>query len=138
MVSLVSSGLSAYLQALSHRRDVASLTFHYKYYDGKCSSDLPISYLPNVSLLEALAFLSRCIIIQLILLCARLKFYQSSFFPCTAALWYSLNNECLLPDYDLTAFKGWVTKFLLLIDRPCCIHTVNQNQVRFPFSLSSP
>ena len=42
------------------------------------------------------------------------KFYQSNFFPHTAALWNSLTNECFPPDYDLTAFKGRVNKFLLL------------------------
>ena len=40
VVSLVSSGLSSDLQALSHRRDVASLSLFYKYYYGKCSSEL--------------------------------------------------------------------------------------------------
>ena len=78
VVSLVGSGLSSDLQALSHRRDVPW--------------NLWISYLPNVSLLEALTLLSRCIIIQLILLCAGLnfiKFYQSSFLPPMTPLWNS-------------------------------------------------
>ena len=36
VVRLVCSGLSSDLQALSHRRDVASLSLFYKYYYGKC------------------------------------------------------------------------------------------------------
>ena len=40
VVSLVSSGLSSDLQALSHRRDVASLSVFYKKYYGICSSEL--------------------------------------------------------------------------------------------------
>ena len=63
---------------------------------GNVPLSLRISYLSDVSLLDALAFLSRC----------------------TAALWNSLwnslTNECFPPDYDLTAFKGRVNKFLLL------------------------
>ena len=49
---------SSDLQALSHRRE---------------------SYFPNVSLLEALAFLSRCIVINLILLCSGLCFINEKF-----------------------------------------------------------
>ena len=48
VVSLVGSGLSSDLQALSQRRDVASLSLFYKYYYVPLS--LRISYLPNVSL----------------------------------------------------------------------------------------
>ena len=44
----------------------------------------------------------------------RTKFYQSSFFPCIEALWNSLTNERFPPDFDFTAFKGRVNKFLLL------------------------
>ena len=40
VVSLVGSGFSSDLQAMSHRRDVSSLSLFYKYYYGKCSSEL--------------------------------------------------------------------------------------------------
>ena len=40
VVNLVGSGLSSDFQALSHRRDVASLSLFYKYYYGKCSTEL--------------------------------------------------------------------------------------------------
>ena len=76
LVSLVGSRLFADLQALSHWRDVASLSLFYKYYYGKCFSEL--ADLGHVSLLEALAFLSRCII-QLILLCVGLSFINQVF-----------------------------------------------------------
>ena len=39
-----------------------------------------ISYLPNMSLLEALPFLRKCIVIQLILLYAGLSFINQAFF----------------------------------------------------------
>ena len=76
VVSLIGSGLSYDLQALSHRRDVASLSLFYKY----VPLSLRISCLSSMSLLEALAFLSRCIVIQLILLCVGLSFTNQAFF----------------------------------------------------------
>ena len=93
VVGLVGSGLSAGLQALSYRRDVASPSLFYKYLYGKCSE------------LVDLAFL---------LLCAGLSVITLAFSPCTAALQNSLTNECFTPDHDLTSFKGRVNKFLLL------------------------
>ena len=111
VVSLVGSGLSSDLQA--HRRDVASLSWFYKYYYGRCSSELADLVLPNLSLLEALfSQHTHCHTVNSHM--CRITFYQSSFFPCTAALWNSLTNECFPPYYDLTAFKGRVNKFLLL------------------------
>ena len=74
VVSLVGSGLSSDLPSLSHRRDVASLTM------GNVPLRWRISYLLNVSLLESIAFLSRCIVIQLILLYAGLSFINQAFF----------------------------------------------------------
>ena len=97
VVSLVGSGLSADLQALSHSTM------------GNVPLSLRISYLSNVLLLEALAFLNKCIVIQLILLRTGLSFINQAF-----SLWNSLTNEYFPPDYDLTAFKGRVNNFLLL------------------------
>ena len=80
VVSLVGSDLSADLQVLSHRRDVAIIDLFYKYYYGNVPPSLRISYLPNVSLLEALAFLSRSMFIQLIFLCAGISLINQAFF----------------------------------------------------------
>ena len=76
VVSIVGSGFSSDLQALSHRSDVASLSMFYKYYYGKCSSQLADLVPPK----RFSAFLSRCIVIQLILLCAELRFIDQAFF----------------------------------------------------------
>ena len=74
VVSLVGFGLSAGLQALSHRRDDATCITM-----GNVPLGLRISYLQNVSLLEALAFLSRYIIIQRIILCSGRSFINQAF-----------------------------------------------------------
>ena len=125
VVSVVGSGVPSDLQALSHRWDIASISLFYKYYYGKCSSEL-VNLVPP----KRVTVRSTCFSEQMHRrtinspLCST-KFYQSSIFPCTAALWNSLTNECYPPDYDLTAFKGRVNKFLLPVTsyvqllRPC-------------------
>ena len=95
VVSLVGSGLSSDLQDLSHRRDVTSLSLFYKYYYGKCSSVLADLVPPKRVTVRSPRFSE--------LFCA-----SYSFFPRTSALWNSPINELFPPDYDLTAFKGWV------------------------------
>ena len=70
-ISLVGSGLSSGLQALSHRRDVASLSLFYKYYYGKYSSELADLIPPKHVTVRSRC---RCIVIQLILLWAGLSF----------------------------------------------------------------
>ena len=75
VVSLVGSGLSSDLQARGMLlASATSITM------GNVPLSLWISYLPNVLLVEALAFLSRCIVIQLILLCAGVSFINQAFF----------------------------------------------------------
>ena len=114
VVSLVGSGLSFDLQALSHRRDVASPNLFYKYYHGKCSSEFADLVPSNRVTVRSTRFSEQMHRHTVNSPMCRSKFYQSSFFPRTAALWSSLTNECFPPDYDLTAFKGRVNKFLLL------------------------
>ena len=72
VVSSVGSGLSSDFQALSHRRDVACST---SITVGNVPLSLRILYLPNASL-----FLSRPIVIQLILLCAGLSLINQVFY----------------------------------------------------------
>ena len=67
VVSLVGSGLSSDLQALSHRRDVASLSLFYKYYYEKCSPELADLVSPKCGTVRSTRFSE-----QLILLCAGL------------------------------------------------------------------
>ena len=114
VVSLVGSGLSSDLQALSHRRDVASLSLFYRYYYGKCSSELADLVPPKLVTVRSTRFSEQMHRHTVNSPVCRTKFYQSSIFPRTAALWNSLTNECFPSDYDLTAFKGRVNKLLLL------------------------
>ena len=114
VVNLVGPELSADLHALSHRRDVASLSLFYKYYYRKCSSELadlvPRKRVP----VRSTRFSNQMHLHMVNLPKCRTNFYESSFFPRTSALWNSLTNECFPPDYDLTTFKGRANKHLLL------------------------
>ena len=114
VVSLVGSGISSDLQALSHRMDVASLSLFYKYYYGKCSSELADLVPPKHVTVRGTHFSEQMHRHAVNSPMCRTKFYQSSFFPCIAALWNTLSTECFPSDYDCTAFKVRVNKFLLL------------------------
>ena len=112
VVSLIGSGLSSELQALSHRRDVANISLFYKYYYGKCSSELADLVPPKRVTVASTRFSVHMHCHTVNYPMCSTKFYQSSFFLCTAALWNSLTNLCFPPDYDHTACKGRVNKFL--------------------------
>ena len=85
------SGLSAGLQALSHRRDVANLSLLYKYYYGKCSSERTDLVPPKSVTVRSTRFSEQ---MHRHSPMYRTKCYQSSFFLRMAALWNSLTNEC--------------------------------------------
>ena len=111
----VGPSLAASLEPLTHRRNVASLSLFYRYYFGRCSSELaelvPLPYSRGRS--------SRC--------CDRLHdfsvtiprcykdIYVNSFFPRTARLWNSLPIECFPLTYDLCGFKSRISRYLLTV-----------------------
>ena len=73
VVSLAGYALSAGLQTLSYRMNVACLSLFYKYYYGKCSSEL--AYLVPPKRVTVRKFLRRCIV-----LCAGLSSINQAFF----------------------------------------------------------
>ena len=97
---LVGASLAASLEPLAHRRNVASLSLFYRYYFGRCSSELaqlvplPFSRGRSTRYFDRLHDFSVTIP----------RFYKdvhvNSFFPPTAKLWNSLPIECLLLIYD--------------------------------------
>ena len=113
VVNLVGKELCAGLHTLSHRRNVASLCLLYKYYYRKCSSELADLVPPKRVTVRSTRFSEQMHRHTLSLPKCRNGYYTSSFFPRTATIWNSLSNECFPTDYDLTAFKGRVNKFLL-------------------------
>ena len=93
--------VTASLEPLAHRRNVASLSLSYRYYFGRCSSELaqlvPLPYSRGRSTrcsdrLHAFSVtIPRCY----------QDVYVKSFFPRTARLWNSLPVECFPLTYDL-------------------------------------
>ena len=82
--------------------DVSRICFFCKYYYGKCSSELAALLPPKRVTVGSTHFSEQIHRHTVNSPMCRTMFYQSSFFPHTAARWNSLVNECFLPDYLLT------------------------------------
>ena len=108
----VGPSLAASLEPLAHRRNVASLNLFYRYYFGRCSSELtqlvplPFSRGGSTHYSDFSVTIPRCY----------KDFYVSSFFPRTASLWNSLPIECFPLTYDLSGFKSRTNRHLLSVD----------------------
>ena len=106
--------LAASLEPLAHRRNVASLSLFYRYYFGRCSSELaqlvplPFSRRRSTRYSDRLHDFSVTI--------PRCYKDVNSFFPRTAKLWNSLPMECFPLTYDLSGFKSRINKHLLKAD----------------------
>ena len=102
------------LLASAYRRNVASSNLFYRYYFGRCSSELaklvPLPYSRGRSTryshrLHDFSTIPRC--------------YKdvcvNSLFPCRARLWDSLPIECFPLTYDLNGFKSRINRHLLAV-----------------------
>ena len=111
----VGPSLAASLEPLAHRQNVASLSLFYRYYFGRCSSELarlvPLPFSRGSStgysdgLYDFSVTIPRC----------HKDVYVNSFFPRTARLWNSLPIECFPLTYDLNGFKSRISKHLLTV-----------------------
>ena len=111
----VGPSLAASLEPLALRLNVASLSFFYMYYFGRCLSELiqlvPFPYSRGRSthysdrLHEYSVTIPRCY----------KDLYVNSFFPRTARLWNSLPIECFPLNYDLNSFKSRINRHLLTV-----------------------
>ena len=111
----VGPSLAASLEPLAHRRNVASLSLFYRYYFGRCSSELaqlvPLPFSRGRStrysdrLRSFSATIPRCY----------KDVYVKSFFPRTARLWNFLPIECFPLAYDLSGFKSRINRHLLTV-----------------------
>ena len=90
----VGPSLAASLEPLAHRRDVASLSLVYRYYFGRCSSELaqlvPLPYSRGRSTLYSDGLHDFSVTIHR----SYKDVYVSSFFPRTARHWNSQPIEC--------------------------------------------
>ena len=107
--------LAASLEPLAHHRDVASLSLFYRYYFGRCSSELaqlvPLPFCWGRSthysdrLHDFPVTIPRCY----------KDVYVNSFFPCVARIWNYLPIECFPLTYNLNGFKSRINRHLLTV-----------------------
>ena len=111
----VGPSLAASLEPLAHRQNVASLNLFYRYYFGRCSSELaqlvPLSFSQGRSarysdrLHDFSVTIPRCY----------KEVYVNSFFPRTARIWNSLCIECFPLTYNLNGFTYIINRHLLTV-----------------------
>ena len=107
--------LAASLEPLAHCRNAASLSLFYRYYFGRCSSELvelvPLPYSEGRSTHYSGSLSHFSITIPR---CYK-DVYVNSFFPHTARLWNSLHLECFPLTYDRNGFKSRINRHLLTV-----------------------
>ena len=115
MCRTVGPSLAASLELLAYRRNLTSLSLFYRYYFGRCSSELPqLVPLPfsrgrstrySDRLHDFCGTIPRCY----------KDVYVNSFFPRTPSLWNSLPIECFPLTYSLNGFKSRINRHLLTV-----------------------
>ena len=111
----VGPSLAVSLEPLAHHRNVASLSLFYRYFFGRCSSELaqlvPVPYSQGRStrysdrLHDFSVTIPRCY----------KDVYVNSFFPRTARPWNYLPIESFPLTYDLSDFKSRINRYLLTV-----------------------
>ena len=93
--STVGPSRAASLEPLAHRQNVASLSLFYRYYFGRCSSELAQLFLLPFSRGRSTRYFDKMYNFSVTIPRRYKDVYVNSFFPRTARLWNSLPKECL-------------------------------------------
>ena len=111
----VGPSIAASLEPLAHRRNVANLSLFYRYYFGRCSSELaqlvPLPYSRG----RSTRYSDRLHDFSVTIPKCYKDVYVSSLFPRTARLWNSLPIECFPLTYNLSGFKSRINRYLLTV-----------------------
>ena len=109
------ASLAASLELLAHHQNVASLSLFYRYYFGRCSSELaqlvPLPYSRG----RSTRYSDRLHDFSVTIPKCYKDVYVNSFFPRTARLWNSLPIESFPLTYDLNGFKSRINRHLLTV-----------------------
>ena len=112
---IVGPSLAASLEPLAHRQNVASLSLFYRYYFGRCSSELaqlvPLPFSRGRSTCCSDRFHDLSVTIPR----RNKNLYVNNFFPRTAKLWNFLPIECFPLTYNLRGFKSRINRHLLTV-----------------------
>ena len=112
---IVGPSHAASLEPLAHRLNVASLSLFYRYYSGRCSSELAKLVAFPFSRERSTRYSDRLHDFSITIPRGYKDFYVNSFFPCTARLWNSLPKECFPVTYDLNGSKSRINRGLLTV-----------------------
>ena len=112
---IVGPSLAASLEPLAHCRNVASLSLFYRYYFGRCSSELAQLVPLPFSRGRSTRYSDRLHDFSVTIPRCYKDVYVNSFFLCTAKLWNSLPIECFPLTYDLSGFKFRINRHLLTV-----------------------
>ena len=111
----VGPSLAASLEPLAHRRNVASLSLFYRYYFGRCSSELTQLVARPFCRGRSTRYSDRLHDFSVTIPRCFKGVYVNSFFPRTARTWNSLAIESFLLIYDLSGFKSRISRCLLSV-----------------------
>ena len=118
-VGALSCSLAAILKPLTHHRNVASLSLFYRYYFGRCSSELAELVPLPFSRGRSTRYSDRLHDFSVTIPRCYKDVYVNSFFPRTARLWNSLPIESFPLTYDLNHFTSKVNRHLLTVVSFC-------------------
>ena len=112
---IVGTSLADSLESLAHRRNVASLSLFYRYYFGRCSSELAQLVPLPFSRGRSTRYSDRSHNFSVTIPRCYKDVYVNSFFHRMTKLWNSLPIECFPLTYDLSGFKSRINRRLLTV-----------------------
>ena len=112
---ILGPSLAGSLEPLAHCQNVASLSLFYRYYLGRCSSELAQLVSLPFSRGRFVCYSDRLDDFSVIIHRCSKDVYVNSFFPCIARLWNSLPIECFPLTYDLSGFNSRISRHLLIV-----------------------
>ena len=102
----VDPSFAASLEPLTHRGNVTSLSLFYRYYFGRCSSELAQLIPLPFSRGRSTRYSDKLHDFSVTIRRFRKDVYVNSFFPRTATLWNSLSRQCFPLSYNLNGFNS--------------------------------
>ena len=111
----VGPSFAASLEPLAHCRNAVSLSLFYRYYFGRCSSELAQLVPLPFSRWRSTHYSDRLHDFSVTIPRCYKDVYVNSFFPCTARLWNSLLIECFPLTYNLNGLKSRINRHLLTV-----------------------
>ena len=111
----VCPSIAAFLKPLAHCRNVTNLSLFYRYYFGRCSSELTQLVPLPFSRGRSTRYSDRLHDFSVTIPICYKDVYVNSFFPGTTRLWHFLHIEYFPLTYNLNGFKSRINRHLLTV-----------------------